>query len=220
VTIEVYWGSGSGPAWRVLLTLELKQLDYRSHLLQLTKNQQKDPELLKLNPRGQIPVLKDGDVVVSESLAIMQYLECRHPNPSLFGETPQQLGRIHQLVQEILSYMAKPIETIVRPMFRDKVNEAWETMQSAAPASKRELSVIDHLLTDSDWLAGELISAADIMFLPTFQRLLRAIEKNPKAAAELMLDKLDSEFPDLFDWNHRMQAIPAFEKTYPPHWKD
>lgn len=220
MTIEVYWGSGSGPAWRVLLTLELKQLEYHSHLLQLTKNQQKDPELIKLNPRGQIPVLKDGGVVVSESLAIMQYLECRHPSPSLFGETPQQLGRIHQLVQEILSYMEKPIESIVRPMFRGRVKEAWDSMHSAAPASKRELTVIDHLLTNSDWLAGELISAADIMFLPTFQRLLRAIEKNPKAAAELMLDKLDGEFPNLYQWNRRMQALPAFAKTYPPHWKN
>ncbi len=43
----------------------------------------KTPEVLKLNPRGQVPVLKDGDVVVSESLATLQYLEEAYPDPCL-----------------------------------------------------------------------------------------------------------------------------------------
>ena len=103
MTIEVYWGSGSGPAWRVLLMLELKNLDYQSHLLELTKNQQNNQEILNLNPRGHIPILKDDEVVVSESLAIMQYLERRHPKPPLFGESPQQLGRINNPAHTLLS---------------------------------------------------------------------------------------------------------------------
>ena len=220
MTIEVYWGSGSGPAWRVLLTLELKKLDYQSHLLQLTNNQQKNPDILKLNPRGQIPILKDDAMVVSESLAIMQYLESRCPEPALFGQSPQQIGRINQLVQEILSYMEKPIESIIRPIFRNRIEDSWQTILETAPKVKRELAVVNSLLTDSEWIAGDLISAADVVFLPTVQRLLRAIDKNPKVAADLELDHLQREFPRLLDWNKRMQALPAFVKTYPPHWKN
>lgn len=220
MTIEVYWGSGSGPAWRVLLTLELKNLKYQSHLLELTINQQKNPDILKLNPRGQIPILKEDSVIVSESLAIMQYIECRCPEPSLFGQSPQQIGRINQLVQEILSYMERPIELIIRPIFRNRVENSKETMLETAPTVKRELAVIDSLLTDSEWIAGDLISAADVVFLPTTQRLLRATDKNPKVADDLELGHLDSEFPHLLDWNRRMQALPAFAKTYPPHWKN
>ena len=49
----------------------------------VTAEGHKTPEVLKLNPRGQVPVLKDGDTVVSESLATLQYLEEAYPEPSL-----------------------------------------------------------------------------------------------------------------------------------------
>ncbi len=51
----------------------------------------KTPEVLELNPRGQVPVLRDGDTVVSESLATLQYLEEAYPEPSLVpkGASPQ-----------------------------------------------------------------------------------------------------------------------------------
>ena len=47
--------------------------------------------MLALNPRGQVPVLKDGDVVISESLATLEYLDEAYPDPSLVpkGASPQ-----------------------------------------------------------------------------------------------------------------------------------
>src|SRR3954470_18066619 len=73
--LELYWGSGSPFAWRVMLTLEVKRLSYESKLLEFSKSEHKTPSFLRLNPRGKIPVLKDGDLVLYESLAIMAYLE-------------------------------------------------------------------------------------------------------------------------------------------------
>ena len=51
----------------------------------------KTPQVLALNPRGQVPVLKDGDVVISESLATLEYLDEAYPYPSLVpkGASPQ-----------------------------------------------------------------------------------------------------------------------------------
>jgi glutathione S-transferase len=63
--LEVYWVSGSPYAWRVLLTLEVKQLSYTSRLLEASKGDLKKPEYLKLNPRGQVPTLKDGDYTLT-----------------------------------------------------------------------------------------------------------------------------------------------------------
>ncbi|EQD47332.1 protein containing Glutathione S-transferase, partial [mine drainage metagenome] len=71
MAIEVYWGSGSPYAWRVLLALEHKGLPYTAHLLQFSKQEHKSPHLLQMNPRGRVPVLKDGDYVCFESLAIL-----------------------------------------------------------------------------------------------------------------------------------------------------
>lgn len=53
----------------------------------------KTPEAIALNPRGQVPIFKDGDVVINESLAAIQYLEHAYPDPVLVPKdnTPQVL---------------------------------------------------------------------------------------------------------------------------------
>ena len=63
MAIDLYWASGSAYSWRVLMALEHKRLHYASHLLQLSLQEQKSPQMLALNPRGRLPVLKDGDYV-------------------------------------------------------------------------------------------------------------------------------------------------------------
>ena len=90
MTIDVYWGSGSPYSWRVLLALEHKGLEYRSHLLQIALQEQKSPHMLAMNPRGRVPTLKDGDYVVFESLAVMYYLERKYPAKPLFGNSPEE----------------------------------------------------------------------------------------------------------------------------------
>ena len=71
MAIELYWGSGSPFAWRVMLTLELKRLPYESKLLEFSKQEHKTPQYLQLNPRGKVPTLKDDEFVLYESIAIM-----------------------------------------------------------------------------------------------------------------------------------------------------
>ena len=73
MALEVFWGSGSPFAWRVLLALEVKRLTYQSTLLQFSKGEHKATEFLKLNPRGKVPVLKDDGFVLNESVAIMGF---------------------------------------------------------------------------------------------------------------------------------------------------
>jgi len=72
MAIDLYWGSGSPYSWRVLLALEYKRLTYTSHLLQFSKQEHKSPQMLAMNPRGRLPVLRDGDYVCFESLAILR----------------------------------------------------------------------------------------------------------------------------------------------------
>ena len=93
MALEVHWASGSPFSWRVLLTLEVKQLPYQSRLLTFSKREHKSPEYLALNPRGKVPTLKDGDFILHESLAIMAYLDSAYPARPIFGRT--QIGRAH-----------------------------------------------------------------------------------------------------------------------------
>ena len=105
MAIELYWGSGSPFAWRVMLTLEVKKLAYESKLLEFSKGEHKTPAYLQLNPRGKVPTLKDGDFAVYESIAIMAYLDRKYPEPPLFGKTAEETGLIWQTISECESYL-------------------------------------------------------------------------------------------------------------------
>jgi glutathione S-transferase len=67
-----------------MLALEVKGLDYHQRRLDNTKREQKNAEYLKVNPRGQVPTLKHGDVTVCETLAILSYLDATYPDPPFF----------------------------------------------------------------------------------------------------------------------------------------
>ena len=90
MALDLYWGSGSPYSWRVQLALEYKRLDYVSHELQFSKQEHKSPQMLRMNPRGRVPVLKDGEFVVFESLACLYYLDRKYPEPRCSGARPRR----------------------------------------------------------------------------------------------------------------------------------
>lgn len=219
MSITVYWISGSAPAWRTLLFLEFKNLKYESRILETSKKEQKEPWFLEINPRGQIPVVQDGDTVVTESLAIMHYLEKKQPEPSLFGSNPKQTAQIEQASHEILSYVDTAITGFVNPVFRNKIEENRDTLPEVTKKILNELEVLENRLENNEWLAGEF-SAADIVMIPTMQRLIRAMDKAPELAIEMGLSDLSDNFPNLMHWNSATELLEEFDATFPPHWRN
>ena len=120
MTLQIYWGSGSPYAWRVLLAAELKRIPYESKLLEFSKGDLKTPEFLALNPRGKVPVIRDGDFVLAESTAILAYLDRKHPEPPLFGRTAEEAGRVGQAVSEFEAYVRESFTVTLRWVFGDK----------------------------------------------------------------------------------------------------
>ena len=138
MAIELYWGSGSPFAWRVMLTLEVKGLVYESKLLEFSKGEHKTPAYLQLNPRGKVPTLKDGGFVVYESLAMMSYLDRKYPTPPLFGASAEETGSIWQAISECESYFISAGDKVVRPLFFGKGLDNVEEIQQAAETIRRE----------------------------------------------------------------------------------
>lgn len=219
MAIDLFWGSGSPFAWRVMLTLEIKKLPYQSSLLEFSKQQHKAPAYLELNPRGKVPTLKDGDFVIYESIAIMAYLDRKYPEPPIFGKTPEEAGAIWQTVCETESYLVPAGDKIIRPMFFGKGLDQVEQIQEAAESARRELRSIDARLRASAWLVGGAISAADIVVFPLIQLLLRAASKEAAAPFRLGLIPLAEHYPNIARWVERIEALPGYERTYPPHWR-
>ncbi|XP_017977520.1 PREDICTED: glutathione S-transferase 2 isoform X6 [Theobroma cacao] len=83
-----YWQSSC--SWRVRFALNLKGLSYEYKAVNLAKGEQFTPDFEKLNPLHFVPVLVDGDVVVSDSYAILMYLEEKYPQRTLLPADPQQ----------------------------------------------------------------------------------------------------------------------------------
>ncbi len=220
MAIELYWGSGSPFAWRVMLTLEVKGLAYESKLLEFSKGDHKAPAYLKLNPRGKVPTLKDGDFVLYESLAIMSYLDRKYPDPPLFGRTAEETGLIWRALAECESYMLPAGDKLIRPIFFGKGLEKVEDIQQAAETLRQELKLLDERLAGSQWLVGDKISAADIGVFPFLQLLLRAASKDAAKPFDLRLLPLAENFPNIARWVQRIEALPNYQRTYPPHWRE
>ena len=219
MAIELYWGSGSPFAWRVMLTLEVKGLAYDSKLLEFSKGEHKTTAYLQLNPRGKVPTLKDGEFVVYESLAIMSYLDRKYPTPPLFGANAEETALIWQAISECESYFASAGDKVVRPLFFGKGLDKVDEIQQAAQAIREELKTLDARLSTRSWLVGETISAADIAIFPMIQLILRAAGKETAQPLNLQWMPLASYYPKLARWAERIEALPNYQRTYPPHWR-
>ena len=137
MALVLYWGSGSPFAWRVMLALEHKRLAYESQLLHFDKQEHQSPQMLKLNPRGRLPVLRDGDYVVFESVAVLYYLERKYPDPPMFGVTAEEAGVIMRVICEFQAYAEPSVARIVSAVFADQVGENIDELTDIAHAMSR-----------------------------------------------------------------------------------
>ncbi len=219
MAIDVYWCSGSPYCWRVLLALEYKRLAYTSHLLQFSKQEHKSPQILALNFRGRVPILKDGDYVVFESLAILYYLDLKYPAPPIFGRTPEEAGVIMRVICEYESYTEPQLTKLVETFLSPKPRIGDDELAGAMHAVAREARSIEARLARSDWVVGESFSAADIVIYPALRLLLRVLDKPAARELSTRFLPLVANYPALERWIQRVEALPGYDRTFPPHWR-
>jgi glutathione S-transferase len=212
---QLFWMSGSPYSWRAMLTLEAKGVSYESRLLEWSRGDLKTPEFLGLNPRARVPVLRHGATVIRESLAIMSYLDRRFPEPALFGATPEETARIWQAIMETVHYVDTALEHLIMPIFFGQDEPGWADRRTGMHA---ELAGLDKVLAGRTWLANSSMSAADIALYPTVRLLLRAADR-AKPEHDLALRPLEAKYPALAAWMNRIEALPFYDRTYPPHWR-
>ncbi len=219
MALEIFWGSGSGPAWRVLLALAVKGIPYESRLLSFSNREHKTPEMLAMNPRGKVPVLRDGDFVLYESLAILTYLDRKHPNPPLFGTTPEQAGHVMRVIMESECYGGPAIAEVTRPLLFNDLAQKRDAVIAGLPKLHEELGRLEESLAAHAFLAGDAISAADVFVLPGIKTMQRAFAKPAAAELDHGLEPLAKACPRLAAWVERMEKLPGYDATFPPHWR-
>ena len=214
MALTFYYGSGSPFAWRVWLALEYKQLSYEQRLMSFSAGDLKKPEFAAVNPRHKVPAIVDDGFALYESQAIVEYLEERYPAPpSLFPGDLRNRALVRRIVQEADQYLIVALDPIMDQVFFTP-SDKWDAAAIAAGRSKlvEELRRWEDMAA-SDFLAGKEPSAADFAAYPHLALGLRLDKKKPD------LDVHGLFGPRLKAWMTRVEALPFFRKTWPPHWK-
>ncbi|MGH8672590.1 MAG: glutathione S-transferase family protein [Burkholderiales bacterium] len=210
--ITLYHGHGSPYGWRVWLALEHKKLDYSVKVLSFSAGDTRSPEFLKLNPRHKAPVIVDGEFVLYESSAIIEYLEECFPAPAMLPAETRQRAVARRLIREADQYFGTAMNSLVRQVFfKPQAEQDSGEIAGAADTCGAELAYLEQQL-QGDFFVGAL-SAVDFTVYPLIALTLRIEKRQPSVPIARMIG------PHLAAWMKRMEALPYFSKTYPPHWR-
>jgi glutathione S-transferase len=133
----------------------------------------KHPDVLAINPKGQVPVLVDGDLSLYDSTVILEYLEDAYPEPALYPKAPRERARCRLLDVYADEVMLAPLRFLMhRTEPRPDDLERWEAKElkarEAEPALAGHFAELERKLQGRDYLCGAF-SAADIaVFMTVF----------------------------------------------------
>jgi glutathione S-transferase len=215
MSLTFYFGSGSPFAWKVWLALEHKQIAYEPRRLSFDAGDLRKPEYLALNPRHKVPTIVDDGFALYESAAIVEYLEERFPGSGepLWPREPQARAIARRLAVESDNYVYPAITKLVREALFRREPPDPAVVAEAKEGIRAEMAMLERALK-GPFVAGERPTAADFALYPHCAFLDRIDAKRPGLEAGALAP------PSVRAWMKRIEALPFFQKTYPPHWKE
>lgn len=166
---------------KVEIALAEKNVPYTRVLVPFSQDRgyfEKPLDVCRINPKGQVPVLVDGEVELFDSTVIVEYLEDAYPEPHLFPREPRLRAKARQWEMFADEVMLVPLRKLMhRTEPRDQTSPSWQQLESEAKPAEVQLSrlldTLDDDLQGSSFVC-EAFSAADIsLFMQAFwcQRL-------------------------------------------------
>jgi len=164
--LELYAFPLSGNSRKAALTLEEVGADYQYHQIDLMQGEQKLPEYLQINPNGKVPALRDGEMLLWESSAIMLYLAEKFPAAGLI---PVDLDKRSQLYQWLVwqpGTFNPPVSALNGQLvFTPAEHQNPQVIQELRETIMQNTQIIGTRLGDQPFLLGDF-SLADIVMLP------------------------------------------------------
>jgi maleylacetoacetate isomerase len=207
--VKLYGYFRSSASYRARIALNLKGVAWEPVLVDLRAptSAQNSPQFRALNPSGLIPVLIDGTQVITQSLAIIEYLEETHPQPRLLPAAPLERAQvracalaiacdIHPLNNlRVLNYLRNPLhhdDTSVNAWYAHWIAEGFRALEKEA----------QRLSGDGRYLFGTSVTMADICLVP---QMANAHRFNCDVAP----------FPTLRSICAHLETLPAFARAAP-----
>ena len=168
--IKLYDFKSSPNCQRVKVVLAEKNLPYEIVPVDLTKKEQKNPDYLKMNPYGKVPVLTDDATVLYESLIINEYLEEKYPNPPLLPKDPAKKAKGRILVDYGMAHFDSAYQKLRMELMKEAKEQSQPIIDGAKGDLKKLLQRFEDELGDQQYLLGDF-SLVDADLIPRFTRL-------------------------------------------------
>ena len=211
MALTFYYGSGSPYAWKVWLALEHKAVPYEIKVLSFDKGDTKAPEFRALNPRGKVPTVVDNGFALWESGVIVEYLDEAYPDRPLLPKDAKARATVRRIAAECESYLGPLMTELSRATLGRKGPADPAVMADLHKRLDEELSRYEAALAGDFFADGP--SLADYTLYPRLRFLRRIDERQPGEDWSRHIP------PRLADWMKRIEALPYFERTIPPHWR-
>jgi glutathione S-transferase len=190
---------------RVRLTAAVLGLSLDEKVVDLAKGEHRSPEYLALNPNGAVPTLVDGDFVLTESRAIMQYLASKKPEAGLVPRDEAARADVTRWQFWDAAHFSPQLgtmtfEKIIKPMMGGEPDT--RKIDEALSNFRRFAAVLDKRLEGRSYVVGTALTIADLTLASS---LMYATQ------LEIPLP----EFPNIAAWYARITALDAWKKTNP-----
>ena len=204
----------SSSAYRVRIALNLKGLPYHYAAVHLNRNggEQFRPEYQALNPQGLVPVLSENGLHVSQSLAILEYLEEKYPDPALLPEAIEDRAQVRQLALAIACEIHPLNNLRVLKFLTGSLGLSEEAKTSWIKHwTELGLAALEQELSRSEqrgrFCFGDRPTMADCCLVPQLFNAQRfGIDLAP--------------YPTLVQIDETCRMLPAFERAHPSRQPD
>jgi glutathione S-transferase len=170
----------------------------------------RSPEILAVHPFGRIPALRDGELALFETSAILRYIDESFDGPPLLPWTIRDRARCEQWVSAINAYCYDSMirRYVLQYMFRRGVDGKPDrgAIDAALKEIPGQLAIFDRAYGDGDYLAGAGPCMADL-FLAPIVAYVEAMPEGPQLLAAV---------PNIKRAQAVMRARPSFRETEPP----
>ncbi len=183
----------SGNCYKVRLMCALMGLRCESVAVDLWKGEHKSAAFLHKNPRGQVPVLEDGDTLIWDSSAILLYLARQYGGERWL---PLDAKKMAEVMQWLSVSQNEILYGLARARAVKKFNRPWDIDQCQTHG-KQALEIMEQHLSNRQWLTGDQATIADIACYPY-------VALAPEGGVSL------EAFPAIGVWLKRIAALPGY----------
>lgn len=201
--MKLYTHPESGNSYKVRLLLSFLGIECEQVEVDLMQDEQHQPPYLAINPRGEVPALEDGGVLLRDSAAILVYLAGRHGKGEWWPEDVAGQAAVVEWLAFAASWVQYGVFTArALVSFGIPANglppDFDESLEAAQLRGRRSLEILDAHLAASEWLACGRPTIADIAVFPY-------------VALAPMGDIPLHPYPAVERWVRRFRALPGFQ---------